>query len=482
MDYQDYIFIIYSCKKNLNKAKILYNILHNQIDLNNIYICIGDPNIKQPILGSTILTLKAQDTYEGLSDKTIQLFSFLSKEFPNLKGVIKCDDDIYPNKKFINNMMSSIIKENKDYAGFYIQNREQYMKMTKSSDKSLNGHYSKEPCCYCGGPMYYLSRKAIDIFNKNYIYHIAEDYMVGHTLYKHELNIGKFNIYTDKYDIFNYNYHNNNNRLKYIFVILKGSLGEQLFQISSIFNISSIYKSLPLFIYENELNTINDKIKTIYKYINLLSIAQISCIDKKSITYVRFPEEKRLSYQCLIKLDKSSNIFDKHQLFDYPFKNLDYFHRGRKLFDYIYQDTDIILNIQNTYTEISNKYFIYIRDQTNINDTIFNIDYYKYLKHSIDYICKHDSEAKYYIIYENYNENNKINDILSNIDYENITTLTDTEQLYFMNSCKGGICNNDELSWWGGYLNRNNDLLILPKQYFNCEMDYNLYYDNAIVL
>ena len=62
-----------------------------------------------------------------MSDKTIELFSFLSKEFPNLKGVIKCDDDIYPNKKFINNLIYSCVNENKDYAGFYIRNYEKFM-------------------------------------------------------------------------------------------------------------------------------------------------------------------------------------------------------------------------------------------------------------------------------------------------------------------------------------------------------------------
>ena len=481
MNNQDYVFIIYSCKRNLNKAKILYNILSNQINMGHVYICVGDPNIKQSLLGSTILTLKCPDTYESLSDKTIELFSFLSKEFPNLKGVIKCDDDIYPNKKFINNLIHSCVRDNKDYAGFYIQNYEKYFLFNGSSDKSKNGIYKKEQgIWYCGGPIYYLSKKAIDLFNTHYVYHIAEDYMVGHTLYKHKLNIGKFDIYTDKYDIYSSNFHNNKEKLKYIILILKGSFGEQLFQISSILYISAIYKLLPLIVYSNELHLINDKINTIYKNLNTITTAQLSLIDKEKITYINFSLEQQLSYQSLIKLDKPSNIFDQHQLFDYSFKNLDYFNNIRKMLYFIYNVNKPI--ISNIYKKINNKYFIYIRDQTSINNTIFNIDYYKYLKHSIEYICKHDSEAKYYIIYEKYNEDHKINDILSNVDYENITTLTDIEQLYFMNSCKGGICNNDELSWWGGYLNRNNNIIILPKQYFNCEMDYNLYYNNAIVL
>jgi len=483
MIYQDYVFIIYSCKKNLNKAKLLYNILHNQININNIYICIGDPNVKSSFLGSTILTLKCPDTYEKLADKTIELFSFLSKEFPNLKGVIKCDDDIYPNKKYINNLLNGCIQKNKDYAGFYIRNYEQFMRVNKSEKELVTEVYLKEPgICYCGGPIYFLSKKAIDIFNANYIYHIAEDYMVGYSLHNHQITIGSFSIYTDKLDIYNSNFHNNKEKFKYMIVILKGSLGEQLFQISSILYMSLIYHLLPLIVYSNELH-ISDKINTIYKNINIITTEQLSLIDKERITYINFPTEQHISYQCILETCKSpAIIFSKHQLFDYSFKNVNYFNKLRILLYYIYNLDELKINVLNTYTEFNNKYFVYIRDQTSINNTIFNIDYYTYLKNSIDYICKHNSEAEYYIIYENYKENEQLNDILSNVKYENIINLSEIEQICFMNLCKGGVCNNDEISWWGGYLNKNNDILVLPKQYFNSKINHNLYYDNAIVL
>ena len=46
INYTDYIFIIYSCKKNLSYANNIYNLLKNKLKKCKIFIIYGDTTIK----------------------------------------------------------------------------------------------------------------------------------------------------------------------------------------------------------------------------------------------------------------------------------------------------------------------------------------------------------------------------------------------------------------------------------------------------
>jgi hypothetical protein len=56
---------------------------------------------------------------------------------------------------------------------------------------------------------------------------------------------------------------------------------------------------------------------------------------------------------------------------------------------------------------------------------------------------------------------------------------SETDSLYLISQCKGGICANSSFSWWGAYLNPNRTL-TLPSKWFNDPKKYTAgYYFNG---
>ena len=161
------------------------------------------------------LILNAPDDYYSLNLKTYKLLFILSRFFPNLKGVLKCDDDIIPNitslEKFINGNEIKNIK----YCG-----KHAYVHYSFNYNFADNGQYNIEfpKVHYCGGPLYYLNREALDVFKNGMTrMHLAEDVMVGLNL--NEKNIYPINqdLYTDnEEDLDNISYHNKSRNTKYI--------------------------------------------------------------------------------------------------------------------------------------------------------------------------------------------------------------------------------------------------------------------------
>jgi hypothetical protein len=202
------IFIIYSCYNNLNKAKIVYNALNNNINC-KIHIIYGDPNVKTKYIQDDIfIILNCADNYENLNLKSITLFESILQIYPNMKGCIKCDDDIIPNIVAINNLLDMLNKnENIEWLGDLITVNEEFKSIYHLRNKQVyNINKFNKPilvpkCKYMSGPIYYLSKKSIELFNKNKIIHEFEDVMVGQTL-------TYLNIVPTNYYIYSNNYNN----------------------------------------------------------------------------------------------------------------------------------------------------------------------------------------------------------------------------------------------------------------------------------
>ena len=115
-----YVFAIYSCKKYLETAISMYNMfLRNFLPkFVKIYIVYGDKEINSDFLikDDLFLVLNVEDTYEKLTEKSIQLFRTVIRIHPNVKGCFKCDDDIIPNKNELIKMIDNIYEYN-DYIG-----------------------------------------------------------------------------------------------------------------------------------------------------------------------------------------------------------------------------------------------------------------------------------------------------------------------------------------------------------------------------
>ena len=247
----DYLLIIYTCKKNLNKALNLYNvILTNPINSTQVLIIYGDPNLNTDhVLVNNLLILKVGDNYENLTDKSFKLFNTIIKLFPNIKGIFKCDDDILINC----DSLSYFIKKNSghDYCG-KIANIDIPYNSThhygKCSDIVFNKPYLTIVTKYCGGPLYYLSNKALQCFKEKYIeFTMFEDNAVGAHLKNFNIYPSQYDLYSDEINNINKISYHNNSKDNIIFVRGKWKKNnitnkKQLKNIQVIKNIKKIYQ------------------------------------------------------------------------------------------------------------------------------------------------------------------------------------------------------------------------------------------------
>lgn len=97
---------------------------------------------------------------------------------------------------------------------------------------------------------------------------------------------------------------------------------------------------------------------------------------------------------------------------------------------------------------------------------ICDLDYYK---KSIDYIENNASDTKYFIFSDDIEWCKKNLEVKNAIFIENDNCLPH-EDMYLMSLCKNNIIANSSFSWWGAWLNQNQDkIVIAPKIWFTDE-------------
>ena len=212
--YYGYLFIIYSCKKNLENANMQYKyLLAKGLVGYKIFIIYGDDlGSSEFKISDKYLILNVADDYYSLNKKTIALLNVVNKLFPNIKGMLKCDDDIIPNINHLNNFISSEKIKTIEYCGYYLNNKDNH---TYFFNYKPTMPTTLPIVQYCGGPLYYLSKKSINIFKNanDIIMHIAEDVMVGVTLNKFGIYpINNYPLYTDTFTDKSLSYHNSEHK------------------------------------------------------------------------------------------------------------------------------------------------------------------------------------------------------------------------------------------------------------------------------
>jgi hypothetical protein len=107
---------------------------------------------------------------------------------------------------------------------------------------------------------------------------------------------------------------------------------------------------------------------------------------------------------------------------------------------------------------------------------MYEFDRDAYFRKAIDYILEKERDAHFFIVSDDI-EYCKTYPVLNGIK----KTL---DTLYFMSSCaKGGICSNSSFSGWGTLLNTNEKkIVVLPKQWINVEYEYEIPFENTILL
>ena len=474
----EYIFIIYSCKKNLEKANKIYEKINNQIDNTKIYIIYGEKlneneneNANHKIMDDKYIILNVNDDYDHLNEKTLLLIKTINLVFPTIKGMFKCDDDVIHNVKHINTFLKNIPFKNIDYCGKKNVRTKEYNEWSKK--KGFDKYPSYE-CSYCGGPFYFLSKKAMDCFHetkkpKNIYY---EDMMVGYHLNQFNIfPVDGIDLYSDNiYDSNQISYHNKKHNEK-LYMIIQGGLGNQLFQLACAMKMAEKYnKKFVLNIAgiipnPHQKNNINTTINTIHLLFPDLPICNEKVLRQEFYNY------KEDSNECFQynekKMDDCFNVYNNIVLdgyfINYKYIPLPIFEKIKLL---PFDQRLLAMNFTNVY-------FIHIRLGDYLKHKMYQLNLKPYYNYCINQILKLNADATFIICTNQYDDKlqNYLKDFPKNMKYEiQDSSHTDIDTLYIMSSCCGAICSNSTLSFMGALLQKTSSLKIKNKD--NIYMPY----------
>jgi hypothetical protein len=243
---------------------------------------------------------------------------------------------------------------------------------------------------------------------------------------------------------------------------LMGGLCNQMFQIASAYGEALKYnKSLVVTTMADNPHSSIDYFGNIFRKVKR-DMVNIQNIYKE-------PDDKALRYCNIPNLDSDMKIFGY-------FQNEQYFMKYRKeILDLFSIESSREEALKNKYVELDNSYFIHIRRGDYVNNDFHYIDLTLYYKKCIEYIKGVHNNAKFYV-FSNDIEYCKGLEWLVNDNIIFIENLDEIDSLYLMSMCKyGGICCNSSYSWWAGYLNKNEDkIVIYPNRWFNSDWEIDI--------
>ena len=470
-----YLFIIYSCVKNLSKANDLYNLISRRLQDCECYIMFGVPSLIDlyRFEDNKYLHIKCRDDYENLCEKTITLCKAIKDAFPNADGVFKCDDDIIPSISNINMLIEFIRKHKLDYVGKQISyprteyDLGYYNKISRINNVRITNYkYKVIKCHYAAGPMYYLSMNSIIIISNTIVDFnqiVSEDNMVGSILNNH--NIFPFNlqnVYLDHLTGGAQTLHNHN-FLHKIYVLLNGGLGNQLFQVSAVYEIAKKHHMIPILLYKKEYQESEyECMKTIFSFFNHTYFENIDCS-----TITTYNEDRCFDYEANVVSKKTDYLINGY------FQNKKY---GLDIEMSIFRNTIMSELLLMQYPLLDNSYFIHVRI-----GKPSDFDKELYYKRAIDYILSIDDNPHFFILSDDVSFCRDF-EAFNNINKTIIDEPKTLNAFYFMSLCKrGGICANSTFSGWASKLNTNNSkIVICPKQWTNISYHYEIPFDYTI--
>ena len=496
----EFIFIIYSCKKNLDtKSNFLFHLINDKLPKCKCYIVYGDNTISTEYqIQSNYLILNCGDYYEHLSQKTIALFNAIEKIHPTAKGIFKCDDDILPNISKLHELFAYIRKEKEIH---YLGN---VIKKEKDSYENYHRHKVHDKkyedismiyyrCNYVTGPLYYLSMYSIRKFNatigdfiqhKDITEYFPEDNMVGYIL---QLSQNIFPTYYKTYydHISEYIYgsvQNIDNQVRHLFIHIHGGLGNQLFQVAAAYELAKKHNMHMVIVYKDDFhrylthNTHRDEFfSTIFKSFNTIHIQHIDFTN-----VITYNESRCFDYNDNIISNSNSNYYIEGG----------YFQNKKYLSNYKTELIELLRNpndLSKQYILLEESYFIHVRRGDYIYNSTYSFNSDSYFINAINYIMKREGDlyVHFFIVSDDI-EYCKQNFVFKNIPRKTFmdNKMNTLDTLYFMSACKkGGICSNSTFSGWATNLNMNpGKTVVVPKQWINIDYPYEIPFDYTVAL
>lgn len=250
-----------------------------------------------------------------------------------------------------------------------------------------------------------------------------------------------------------------------ITIEIMGGLGNQLFQVFTLIAFS--LNSRNAFYFEDK-NIYNGHRKIVY-WSNFLQALEIFVKPSYPVDYLI--KEKNFHYNPL-PIDISSTSISK--LTGY-FQSYKYFHEMRQNIMKFMKFDIIKKPYENMYSyEYTISLHFRIGDYKAIQEhhPILSLDYY--IK-ALNYIMSESGRTNWQVLY--FFEQEDIDQVDANISMIRLecptisflpitNTLSDWEQLIIMSLCKNNIIANSSFSWWGAYLNNNENIVCYPRTWF----------------
>ena len=238
-------------------------------------------------------------------------------------------------------------------------------------------------------------------------------------------------------------------------IILHGGLGNRLFQIAFIYSYGKKWNK-KIIINKDDWNTHSniDYQKIVYPFVpKSLSIKSPLILEESSENCISYVEIPNLNQDCIFK-----GYFQCEK----------YFINYKKEIQSIFQ-----LPNQNKYMIKENSVFVHVRRGDYVTKDFHFIDLTKYYEVAISHLRNINTNFTLYVISDDIQfckDRQIFKNQHENIEY--VEGLNELQTMRLMKECNiGGICANSTFSWWGAYLNPNEDKIVFfPSQWFNSKV------------
>jgi len=259
----------------------------------------------------------------------------------------------------------------------------------------------------------------------------------------------------------------------FLIINLLGGLCNRMFQIAVSYVLSKKYNKELLIniLIENDHSRI-DYFQNIFRKIN--NKKQILC---NNVTIYREKKDEPLTYN---KIEDAPNL-----LLTGFFQNEKYFaDEKEEIYNLFEIEPERLNRLINLFSDLDISYFIHIRRGDYVKISLHNINLELYYQKAIEYILSINKDAIFYVFSDDVNYVKNVQ-WLNNSRFKLISSdIDEVDSLYLMSMCKkGGIAANSSFSWWGGYLNKSDEkIVIYPSKWFNSDWEVEIGWINSYIL